>query len=258
MNRVIDGVDLDGLEFLRAEEALIEFRNGGIYIKLENTSSDYQREYSQKVLNGKWTPGDIGVSLKLSEISYSIRLQEKKPGLGEVPDQDMPKNLTGHTISGANNTTSNGGTPESGAWSSSPNNTLFNRASRAVGAINLVQEIHTQVSDISKNSDKIEIRNQKNIEAVNTISVLNKAISDGIVPSQYQNQSNLETISNVILSGNSGGNKALYDLGIGIFNKYAYPVISNPVDTGWGLDRPSPLPNRSIEPNPNSLTLKKR
>tara|TARA_R110002072_G_scaffold287464_4_gene453139 strand:- start:12283 stop:13299 length:1017 start_codon:yes stop_codon:yes gene_type:complete len=44
-NRVIDGIDLEGKEYLNSNETLIYFNRGTVFIKLNNFSTIYQREY---------------------------------------------------------------------------------------------------------------------------------------------------------------------------------------------------------------------
>jgi len=44
-NRPIDGIDLDGLEYLRADEAKIEMIYGTVFIKLDNFSKVFQNMY---------------------------------------------------------------------------------------------------------------------------------------------------------------------------------------------------------------------
>jgi hypothetical protein len=47
-NRPIDGIDLDGLEYLRADEAKVQIWGGRAFIKLENFSQYYQTEFRKK------------------------------------------------------------------------------------------------------------------------------------------------------------------------------------------------------------------
>jgi RHS repeat-associated protein len=271
MNRVIDGVDLDGLEFLSSEDALIEFKGGELKIKLENTSSGYQRNYHQRNANSmNWSRDqygerNIGISLTIADVDFTkIAIQEKKLGLGEVPDESMPKILKGHA-NGVKNTTANGGTPKSGIISSSPNSSAYNRASRVSGVLNLIQDTEAYLSRVSINLDNIEINKQADIEARNTMVLMNQALKDGMIPAEFAKASSLETIANVVLSGNSNGDKQLYNLGMSIFNKYTKPLIFSPseqsIDSGWGLDRSSPLPKSTpnYTPNPDYINnLKKR
>ena len=46
-NRVIDGIELEGLEYLRNDESLIELRHGKLFIKLENFSTIAQNDFKR-------------------------------------------------------------------------------------------------------------------------------------------------------------------------------------------------------------------
>ena len=44
-NRVIDGIDLEGMEYLDYREARVEFSAGRLYLKLENFNNNFQKAY---------------------------------------------------------------------------------------------------------------------------------------------------------------------------------------------------------------------
>ena len=48
-NRVIDGIELEGLEYLNYNDARVEFNSGRIYLKLENFNDNFQRLYKEKI-----------------------------------------------------------------------------------------------------------------------------------------------------------------------------------------------------------------
>ncbi len=47
-NRVIDGVELEGLEYLDYSEAKVELMNGALILKIENYSSIFQKQFYEK------------------------------------------------------------------------------------------------------------------------------------------------------------------------------------------------------------------
>lgn len=51
-NRVIDGTELEGLEYLDAEEAMVEMYAGSLIIKLENYSTTFQKQFNEKTDGG--------------------------------------------------------------------------------------------------------------------------------------------------------------------------------------------------------------
>lgn len=47
-NRVIDGIELEGLEYLDKDDAMVEVKQGTVFIKLENYSSIFQDDFREK------------------------------------------------------------------------------------------------------------------------------------------------------------------------------------------------------------------
>jgi RHS repeat-associated protein len=69
-NRPIDGIDLDGLEYLSAEEALIEVRNGIVMVKVANFNSFTRGKHhmaNQKPSN--WRTGEVGIHTSLGTLA---------------------------------------------------------------------------------------------------------------------------------------------------------------------------------------------
>ena len=50
-NRVIDGKELEGAEYLWYKQALVEMINGNLNIKLENTSSAFKKNFHEKLIS---------------------------------------------------------------------------------------------------------------------------------------------------------------------------------------------------------------
>lgn len=73
MNRVIDGVDLDGLEYLDADESLYEISTGKINLKIENF--DVSTKGNFKMANSdpsNWPPGQIGIPTSFAQFRYGF------------------------------------------------------------------------------------------------------------------------------------------------------------------------------------------
>ncbi len=68
-NRPIDGVDLDGLEYLRADEARIKIRGGQAHINLENFNSMTRGAWHLRNMKGNWPAGNIGWPTAVGEVS---------------------------------------------------------------------------------------------------------------------------------------------------------------------------------------------
>ncbi|WP_236458909.1 RHS repeat-associated core domain-containing protein [Flavobacterium jumunjinense] len=69
-NRVVDGIELEGLEYLNYNDARVEFSNGRIYLKLENFNDNFQKTYKQN--NPLFGLGSNG-SLK-EDVSFKVNL----------------------------------------------------------------------------------------------------------------------------------------------------------------------------------------
>lgn len=82
-NRPIDGIDLDGLEHLKSDEARIEITYGGIMLKIQNFTPFSRSGWEDAVNNPKaWTfdensegQRDIGISKKIG--SFSVITPQK-------------------------------------------------------------------------------------------------------------------------------------------------------------------------------------
>ena len=80
-NRVIDGIELEGLEYLDHSETKIELKNGVVILKISNFSSIFQKQFYEKNPAGNlifidsytgvaYGPLVLGSGIKLDNSSY--------------------------------------------------------------------------------------------------------------------------------------------------------------------------------------------
>src|SRR5690606_774148 len=70
-NSPISGIDLEGLEYMNANQAKIEMINGILKIKLENLSNPSKNAIGNN--NPKnWKPGEIGVNLTIGKVAFNL------------------------------------------------------------------------------------------------------------------------------------------------------------------------------------------
>ncbi|QDH80427.1 hypothetical protein FKX85_15810 [Echinicola soli] len=69
-NRPIDGVDLDGLEYLRADEARIKMMGGKAHINLENFNRITRGKWYLRNQKGNWPPGYVGWPTAVGELTH--------------------------------------------------------------------------------------------------------------------------------------------------------------------------------------------
>lgn len=86
-NRVIDGIELEGLEYLNYSEAMVEHTRGTIILKMENFSSIFQKQFYEKNPAGNLIHFDaetgttygalvIGTSMRLVQNSDLVQITE--------------------------------------------------------------------------------------------------------------------------------------------------------------------------------------
>ena len=82
MNRVIDGIDLEGLEYLSANDARVEFKYGRLQIKVENFLTVNRSAWNTANNNtSNWKPGEIGIDPTLANVQY----QPQTPQMSDLP-----------------------------------------------------------------------------------------------------------------------------------------------------------------------------
>ncbi len=247
-NRVIDGVDLEGAEYLTANAARIEAVRGRIKLKVSNMNFITRNAWHRANNDPKyWKAGYIGIDRTVAEIIYN------NPSAATASTVNLPytpeiarmiasmSNKRGdpnhvafqHRI--VSPTTKNG--PSSRGSVSGASN-MGSAAAKGTMALNVINWAF-------QNSFWIVRKYEENLVDKH-IKILPQAMKDvqtalnaDMIPEKYQNKEILTNILNVILQGeNTTDDQKIYDIGINIVKKisrnYRKPLSSpiSPEDDG--------------------------
>jgi hypothetical protein len=255
-NRPIDGIDLDGLEFLKSDEARIEVINGGVYLKVENLRTIAGRAYTMANERGggirTWNENGIqqmgnAEKTKIGEFYFS------KNG---APLNEMPKLAVLNNPADVNEQISDGpadpirlpagrdinGNPlEPAIATPSVTSKVFAKGILVIdGAIAIAQRyINYKIE-----GEQGVINGQLKHQFGYALNALLEGVNKKMVPQKYQNTKDLSSILNVVLSGvNNTDNEDILKIGMDIYNKYKPEKVNKPT----GLDHMQAMPDRSIE-----------
>ena len=252
MNRVIDGVDLDGLEYLKADQARVEFKYGKLQLKIENFHSVTQKRWNDAANDPKnWSEGCIGIDPTIANIQ--LVTVGKDPELTDDPDLPNKINPKGLQSIGVNRA----GRREIEKQKKQVNTTagqgkgnkieLARSMAKAMTVIQALEEAANYVANALILDDQNKIKEHQML-ANKSIQDVQVALQDVkynnpqdpnniLIPDKYRNESDLASIMNVVLTGqNNTDNKEIYDIGMKIFHTISKPPISPPIMTNSQMD----------------------
>ena len=231
-NRVIDGIDLDGLEYVRRTDAAL-LVGTGVMINLENLSRGAQRNYKRATegvwgtggrLYYQWTPGAIGVNktIGLLELDGSTVLTHPAGQPRKKNPNEASLMVVDYEI--------NGQKPEAPQQSSPvPANhgdgqvmapARGNRAAAVIiGAINMVNLIRDVGSNFLLTTDRERIESDFRDALVPALKDVNVAMKIGIIPPEMQNLQDLGKLVGIVYSGNYTGDSNIDDVGMQILKE---------------------------------------
>ncbi|MEZ5002059.1 MAG: RHS repeat-associated core domain-containing protein [Chitinophagales bacterium] len=277
-NRVIDGIDLEGLEYLSNEEARVKIISGHIFLNVDNLSVPFQNVLKQSSGYGliyHHPDGSVsGVGHIGSALGYTPeKAPIGKPGGGQTGVDGNNRIRIGNPIAESTQQEDRRYKQRYVTTGSQPVNTptgvaagglfgmaLYISSEILAGYINNkfyvdYEAIYDQVNPTLEYS-----WNKGNAVVTENPSILNLAINDvlkaikqgDIIPEENLNMNDLSQIINVVLYGETGGegNDEIYRIGLKIVKEisgnyrpqYREPgtliIDNNP----WGSD-PIPLPS---------------
>ena len=252
-NRPIDGIDLDGLEFLKSDVARIEVRNGSVFLKVENLKTVTRRSYemANETAGGAMTWNENGVqklgnavSTKIADIYFSnngtpVNEMPKLAILNNPYDvNDQVSDAPSDPIRLPTGRDKNGNPVEPAV--STPSVAARGLA-KSILVIDATITAAQSAINISISSEQDVVNSQIRNQLGKAYNVLTQGM--GMVPKKYRNTNDLSSILNVILSGvNNTDNKEILKIGIDIYNKYKPEKVNKPA----GLDH---MPSNTIEVN---------
>ncbi len=242
-NRVIDGVELEGLEFLKSTEAIFSMTNGELFLKRENSGYWSKKDLNKRNFMGGVT--DAGT-----------------PYVGRDPHlSGAPRITIGAEFAGPDGRTSEERTTEQNLNRLRPktnqskglnydqryNFNLHSAGTRSgakgVLALNIMIEGLVQWRSYSVGLDNAKVSEQYTAYYPKILGMIEDAARDNRILKDYYNTESMSQLFNVILYGGEDD----YDPGIKALGIYIYNEYSGNRDFLRGL----PLPNGS-QTNDNS------
>jgi hypothetical protein len=239
MNRVIDGVDLDGSEFLDSDESRIKIVNGEVQLKLENfwgpTVSMYNaanqdpRNWS---INPRTGQRDIGVSLTLASIQvvrgdYGAEHPYENRMVGPDPSILFSGPIYKNVIQKEARLTNQSGNT---LWDKRYTITLQPTTAGKIvtgtaGLVGMINEYSQIFRDYLISDDIGKARDHIRILTKDVLPAIDKAISRDIVPEWVvTNEKKISALANFLLQGESTGDKKLDEIGRQVWDK----VVNEP------------------------------
>ncbi|WP_264560627.1 RHS repeat domain-containing protein [Flavobacterium sp. N2270] len=227
-NRVIDGMELEGLEYLSFHEARIEFQSGRLYFKLENYNDNFQKVFKQNnPIFGLGANGALSESVfytkqynnadnftansddALRDNSYEKLKEVKRTRSGEIDRRSKYKG---------------GDFKSNGSYGKTYQSTPL--PAKGMGlAVLIVFDIYKGVKDFldtkamfddkqafDKQTRSWEMKDGFTGEVLNSntsivsqvLNDIDKAISQGIIKKENQNLNDLTDIANIVMFGGNG------------------------------------------------------
>jgi len=217
-NRVIDGFELEGLEYVNANEARIQvMRGGNVNYKIQNMTWLTRSAFRSMNNDPKnWTPGTIGVNSQVGQVSFTSGSGNNLPrGRQDGPQRTVHENPfreDGRTLDGRKTGRNLVGT---GAYGARP--TSASKGLLLFAALDFAARGANAGANFYDNSVT-----QKHLGILETGALrdLRNAVADGLIPQEYLNASDLSVILNVIFQGDGFGNEELETLGLDIYKWY--------------------------------------
>jgi RHS repeat-associated protein len=226
MNRVIDGIDLEGLEYLNANEARVEFKYGRLQVKVQNFLRVNRSAWNNANSNtANWKEGNYGIDPTIANIQFFTAPPQPR----DIPVEHLPSYSQGQTETGIKsqgyNRAGRREVARGEGISVAPGKGLFGNFVVAVDAINFGFEEYMGWAaeyDLSKIDDHRSIANQVSNDMI-------KALDQNLIPKNYQTKEGIINIMNVVLQGvNNTNDPNIYKIGMDVYNNISNPQSSAP------------------------------
>lgn len=267
-NRVIDGIELEGAEYMSYKESMIQVKWGKVFMKLENYGKVFKNSLKRNALVDPNTPHPTQLTTQLYDVEYKYTA----PYLGEniTPPQMEPMSSYGD-IKEFEKTTSTvyiGGLNKKGKrnnthvkkarnWATQTNYTTKKvvsgsgvpKAGRAAGGIEVLSIGLQVTSDYLASRDFYKLYEQiyasKNVFEL-AYGDMNAAISDGVL--EGFNLSEIDQIFNYVLyGGDAGQSQKIIDTGKYIIKTYSGPIAKFRLEMNETMDKLREIQNQNME-----------
>jgi RHS repeat-associated protein len=228
-NNPIEGVDMDGLEYLSSKVSRLEFTWGKLLMKIENFHNVNINKFEAANNNpNNWNKNEIGISREIATITFkglktvennSLPLPDNQANaMKDILEDELHKGVKAQDkgISKSGNFLPMQGVPDAKGMKPSVGRGM----SAASAVLDLVDFGAAQLVKYHFNDDITKIKEDFKLATL-ALQNLNSAINDGLVPQKFLNEKDLSDLGNVILQGKSNyGNKEIEALGINIYERY--------------------------------------
>lgn len=233
-NRVIDGIELERLEYYDSDDCLIEIKNGITQIKVENLSGPSVNALSEPRLDSKGMPTGVRDWSENVILGTSINIQTTPLSRTDAQKANQTSPQVTKTYSGGQagsqvadlRPNKSDGTPDKrfnsrliGGGINVKNAKLGTKINGAVNAVNFaLEKLHGYM--VSKD---INLLTEQHKTLYNEIlPAIQKALNSEnmtYIPEHLRNDYDLSQIANVILYGGDGYDKEIVDAGMKIYHE---------------------------------------
>lgn len=224
-NRVIDGIELEGLEYLSSTEARVKVTGGEVHINLENFHTITQNIWKQRDEAGGYPAGYIGFPTRTDQITHpELPVSAKTARLSPSSSKDAHLWRPQVGVEVPTTAQSNYTQPDRRFKDRSMSTPVGGKARGGAGlavAVNAINWSFEQAGIYALTDDKNLVREHRGILVKEVFRDLQVALqTPGMIPDQYRNIESMGNIANVVLSGvNLTDDQGIYDVGMDIVKR---------------------------------------
>jgi hypothetical protein len=207
-NRPIDGIDLDGMEYLSASFSRIEVIRGNALFKVSNANNlTWNNFWYANSQNQNWSTGSLGIDRSIATLdiqSFSPRAESDfngadGPGYGDID----PATIAGQIqIPRPRN---NDGTFDMRhtKWESRKLNGATQGGAKGMGAISVVINLSIMYGNWQIDNDNKLVANHSKYLEMAVYDVNSALAAKNVIPNEFQDVEALSDITNYVLQGES-------------------------------------------------------
>ncbi len=249
MNRPIEGIDVDGLEFLNKTKALISFSfgYGGVVFKVENFNENQKATWTGITEDSRnWNSG-LGASPLLSSVSIYKQKDQRKTLDDATADAETSAKEAQTNVQPNPQSSAYAPIKIRDRWKANSlpvyKNSGAANAGKIANGVSILSsafDLYKYANEVNDNlnwADVIQTSWAQSTFAQRTLEVVQDAIDKGFIKPEYQTDENIYAIMNYVLQGDAYGNKIAEGIAKNIIKIYSVPVqkegapASSPVPT---------------------------
>lgn len=240
MNRVIDGIDIEGKEYLNANEAKIEITSGVVHLRVENLSAPSRSYIQNRNKFGPWNGGiGYGGELNIPLAIYAQAYTTILPSNAYInPIDEDQKPTPGYSTRDENT-----------SWPMPPGGSRLSGG--VVVAFHVLNWTLATYKNGLQSKDNSDVNDQLTNALLPALVQINKAIEIGLIDKDHQNESDIGKILNVVLTGkNSRDSEEINNIGMTIVKHMSRNLKATSYSTSSnGSDLDGIMGIKAYEPN---------